>query len=100
MGRLLMLLALLCALAQNQARAEDEETWLNSTRPENSSYFAPKVRFSQINDRLAIWPGVGLGWIVGSVISVGFEGYILANDLKTDAPDTARFNMAVGGMML
>jgi hypothetical protein len=77
---------------------DGEDTWLSTDHPENASYFAPKIRMSTVNDSLALWPGLSLGWIVGSVISVGFEGYILANHVNAQTPDTARFNMAVGGM--
>src|SRR4051812_24122645 len=74
-----------------------EDSWLRSNDPENASYFAPKLRVSHLQDSLAFWPGVGIGWIVGSVISVGFEGYMLAADPR--GPDASgRLSMALGGM--
>ncbi|HKP97906.1 MAG TPA: hypothetical protein VJ385_19375 [Fibrobacteria bacterium] len=104
MRRLLVLLALLC-LAETVSAGEStwrhqdaEESWLSADHPENSSYFAPKLRASMVNDSLAFWPGVGIGWIVGSVLSVGFEGYFLVNEINASNPDTARFSMAVAGM--
>ncbi|MBW8889731.1 MAG: hypothetical protein JF616_18390 [Fibrobacteres bacterium] len=74
-----------------------EDSWLRSNDPENASYFAPKLRVSHLQDSLAFWPGVGIGWIVGSVISVGFEGYMLATDPR--GPNASgRLSMALGGM--
>ncbi|MDB5105940.1 MAG: hypothetical protein JWP91_3629 [Fibrobacteres bacterium] len=96
MFRLIVLLAFL--ILGVQARAE-EKTWLVTDEPQNSSYFAPKLRVSRVNDSLAIWPGVGIGWIVGSVVSFGFEGYYLANDLRTAQADTAHFSMAIAGLV-
>src|SRR4051812_1869588 len=104
MSRLLVLLALLCLsetvpASERFAKSQDpEENWLSTDQPENSSYFAPKMRASMVNDSIAFWPGVGIGWIVGSVLSVGFEGYFLVNEINASVPDTARFSMAVGGM--
>lgn len=97
MRRLPVLLALLCLAATARAY---EGSWLNTESPENGSYFAPQLRVSSLDDRLALWPGARLGWIVGSVISFGFEGYMLAEDFEADAPDTARFSMAVAGLAL
>jgi hypothetical protein len=102
MRRLLVLLALLClgtAHAKDQTWLNGEDTWLTTDHPENASYFAPSLRTSMIGDSLAVWPGARIGWIVGSVLSIGFEGYLLANELHADSPDTARFSMAVGGMV-
>ena len=74
-----------------------EDTWLQARDPENASYLSPKMRVSRMQDSLAFWPGLGIGWIVGSVISVGFEGYVLAADPRgTDAQD--RLSMALGGL--
>jgi hypothetical protein len=75
-----------------------EETWLNAKDPENSSYFTPKVRVTGTGDSLGIWPGAGIGWIVGSVVSIGFEGYMLASDHNPDGNGSGRFDMALGGM--
>lgn len=97
MRRLVFLLVIL--ILAKISHAADDETWLNSDRPENSAYFAPKLKVSTLNDRLALWPGARIGWILGSVISAGFEGYILANELLADNPDTSRFSMAVGGIV-
>src|SRR3954471_9598350 len=70
----ILILAILLAAGRASAH---EDTWLQSRDHENASYFAPKMRVSHLADSLAFWPGAGLGWIVGSVISVGFEGYML-----------------------
>jgi hypothetical protein len=92
-----VLILIACLFLGNAVLAE-EATWLNTDSPENSSFFAPKVRFSRLDGKLALWPGARIGWIKGSVISFGFEGYMLANEFKADSPDTARFSMAVGGI--
>jgi len=83
-------------LAAGRASAH-EDTWLQSRDHENASYFAPKMRVSHLADSLAFWPGAGIGWIVGSVISVGFEGYMLAADPRGPDAD-GQLSMALGGM--
>jgi hypothetical protein len=97
MGRLIFLLAILGFGASTRAATE---TWLHSDDPENSAYFSPKMRFSMLNNHMALWPGARIGWTTGSVVAFGFEGYFLANELYADYPDTARFSMAVGGITL
>lgn len=89
---------LICMCLAPGIRAQ-EETWLTAKSPENASYFTPKMRVTGTEDSPAIWPGAGLGWIVGSVVSVGFEGYWLASDLQPDESESGRFDMALGGMM-
>jgi hypothetical protein len=91
----LALAAFLCVVCRPSSARED--TWLQSNDPENASYFAPKMRVSRLDDSLAFWPGVGLGWIVGSVLSVGFEGYMLAADPRGPGAQ-GRLSMALGGM--
>jgi hypothetical protein len=76
-----------------------EETWLKARNPENASYFTPKMRVTGTEASPALWPGAGLGWIVGSVVSVGFEGYWLASNIRPDEPGSEYFDMALGGMM-
>lgn len=103
MRRMLVLVAFLF-LGIPMARDETwlsrsgEDTWLSTDHPENSSYFAPKLRASMVNDSLAFWPGASIGWTVGSVLSMGFEGYVLVNEIDASSPDTGRFNMAIAGV--
>jgi hypothetical protein len=97
MKRLLMLVSILCW--PGQARAE-EETWISSENGPNSSYFAPTLRFSQTAGALGVWPGIRFGWVTGSVLSAGLEGYFLASDVQAEYPVTERLHMAVGGVLL
>lgn len=97
MRLMLILLAILCFGKKVQAL---DETWLTAQNPENASYLAPKMKVSSLNDTLVFWPGARLGWIVGSVVSLGFEGYVLANNISSEGPDTSPFSMAVGGVVL
>jgi hypothetical protein len=84
----------LCAVCIPYAR---EDVWLRTDEPQNASYLAPKMRVSRLQDSLAFWPGLGIGWIVGSVISVGFEGYLLADDPR--GPDSRNgLTVALGGL--
>lgn len=92
----LILIAMLCFAFRVQA---EERTWLRSEEPEDGSYLAPALRFSYLNDEVAMWPGVRLGWIFGSVITAGLEGYMLAGEPGADEPSGAPFNMAVGGVV-
>lgn len=64
-------------------RAADDETWLDSDRPENSAYFATKLKVSTLNHRLALWPGYL--WISGNVPGL---------DSKWKVAETA-FNLTV-----
>lgn len=93
MRKLIMAAALWAALPL----AAGEDTWLKTDNPENASYFTPKLRVSGWDESAAFWPGLGIGWIVGSVVSVGFEGYVLAADPRgQDAP--GKVSAALGGM--
>jgi hypothetical protein len=76
-----------------------QQTWLNSENPENGSYFSPRMKVSNMDDSIAFWPGASLGWIVGSVVTIGFEGYVLATDLAPEKAEGSSFNMAVAGMV-
>ena len=102
MSRSLVLLAthflpaLLCLA--NPARADDD-AWFEPERSENTAYFAPKLKFSTVNDRLALWPGARIGWALGSVLTAGFEGYILANEVYAAHSDTDHLSMAVAGVV-
>ena len=95
MPRMIVLIALLC-LADN-VRA-DQDTWLRSENPENSSFLTPKLKISTLNDSLVFWPGIGIGWILGSVVSIGFEGYVLASEMPAETVEGSAFSMAVVGM--
>ena len=64
-----ILLASLCLFQGAEAM---EDTWLRTDYPENSSYLSPKLKATTVDDSLVYWPGLGVGWIVGSVIAVGF----------------------------
>lgn len=92
--RRLTLAALLCAAFP---AAASQDAWLKTDTPENASYFAPSMRVSRMQDSLVFWPGLGIGWIVGSVVSVGFEGYMLAADPRGDGAG-GNLSMAFGGM--
>lgn len=96
MRLLLVFLAVLCLGTKGQAY---EKTWLSAERPEDASYLAPKMKFSTLNDSLAYWPGIGVGWILGSVVTVGFEGYLLASHVQLDDAARSPFSMAVAGMV-
>jgi hypothetical protein len=95
MHRMLFLLALL-GFALPAVAVED--TWLNSSDPENSSYLTPKLKVSTLNDEPILWPGLGFGWVIGSVFAVGFEGYMLSSEIHPEIASDSQFNMAVGGM--
>ena len=96
MLRRLIVLAWISSYAAPRVSAR-EETWLNARDPENASYFSPRMRASRLGDSVAVWPGLGIGWIVGSVVSVGFEGYLLAADPRDpSAPNP--LSIALGGM--
>jgi hypothetical protein len=95
MKSLPIMMTLVCLVFRAQA---DERTWLNSEDPGNGSYLAPALRFSYLNEEVALWPGARLGWIFGSTITAGLEGYMLAGEPGADNPPGAIFNMAVGGV--
>lgn len=92
----LVLIAFFCLGNMSLA---DEKTWLSAERPEDASYLAPKMKFSTLNDSLAYWPGVGVGWILGSVVTIGFEGYLLASHTPLENAALSPFSMAVAGMV-
>jgi hypothetical protein len=66
--------------------------------PRIGAYAAPFVRFGQIDDQLAVYPGLRVGALLGSSFGIGLSAGLLANEIGLDSIPGKDLALKYGGL--